>query len=488
MLKPTNLKRLFFGLCLFAIMLQQGLNAQIVIGTPNLGFSQACANENFNSFNATFIFSPETGLYVSNKFSVEMSDSEGDFTSPEVIYSSTPGSITTSPATVSFSIPETAAGENYKIRITSSAPVATSSSSVSFSAYYKPQDSPFSINNLVSTGAFCAGGSYVLSIDNPGTGNNDSPLLYPNLTFKWYKETSPTTFVFVAEGETLDVTTDGTYFARTDYGSCTSDSFSNRVTITEVTTGEANAAIISSLGNPYCPGQGTTTLNTFVGNSYQWFKDGNIIEGATSQMLQTNESGTFSVQVDLGDCSAFGSIELISELFESSIDVDEVVETLQGYPIEVNITDNAIAPEYAWYLDGVLISGATASTFEAEEFGDYTATVTQTAGCLATVEFNFTIQESLDFFPDVEKIPNIISPNGDGINDTWIIPLIYHTNNTNTEVLIMDNKGNVVLKTVSYQNNWPEVDLNLNSVNQVYYYVITTEDKKTKKGSITVLK
>ncbi|WP_340156227.1 gliding motility-associated C-terminal domain-containing protein, partial [uncultured Winogradskyella sp.] len=254
------------------------------------------------------------------------------------------------------------------------------------------------------------------------------------------------------------------------------------------TSGVANATIVSSLGNPYCPGQGTTTLSTFVGNSYQWFKDGNSIEGATSQMLQTNESGTFTVQVDLGDCSASGSIELVSESFESSIDVDDVVETLEGYPIEVTITDNAQAPEYSWYLDGVLIPGATAATFEAEEFGDYTATVSETTGCLVTVEYNFTVEESVNFFPDVEKIPNVISPNGDGINDTWIIPQIYHTNDANTEVLIMDNKGNVVLKTVSYQNNWPEVDLNLSSVNQVYYYVITTEDNKTKKGSITVVK
>jgi hypothetical protein len=27
-------------------------------------------------------------------------------------------------------------------------------------------------------------------IDNPGTGTNDSPLKYPSLTFKWFKEPS----------------------------------------------------------------------------------------------------------------------------------------------------------------------------------------------------------------------------------------------------------------------------------------------------------
>jgi len=52
----------------------------------------------------------------------------------------------------------------------------------------------------------------------------------------------------------------------------------------------------------------------------------------------------------------------------------------------------------------------------------------------------------------------------------------------------MTNQGKVVLQTNDYQNNWPENDLNLTSVNQVYYYIITTADNQTKKGSITVVK
>ncbi|MUU77038.1 T9SS type B sorting domain-containing protein [Winogradskyella endarachnes] len=485
---PTNIRRIILSFCLFAILTQTEFNAQIVIGTPNLGFSQACANEDFNTFSTTFIFSPETGLYPTNQFSIELSDSDGDFSNAEVIYTSSPGSVTVSPATLQFAIPETAAGENYKIRIKSSAPVATSSGSISFSAYYKPQDAPFTINNLVSTGAFCSGGSYLLSIDNPGTGNNDSPLLYPNLNFKWYRETSPTTSEFVADGNTLEVTSNGTYFVETDYGSCTSDSFSNRVTITEVVSGEANATIVSSLGNPYCPGEGTTTLSTMVGLSYQWYKDGVLIDGATSQMYNTNESGIFAVQVDLGDCSAYGTIDLVSELFDSSIDVAEEVDISEGDFIIVNITDNAQNPEYAWYLDGNLIPDATEPSFQVEEFGDYTATITENSGCSVTIEYYFTVVESLNLFPDIDNIPNVISPNGDGINDTWIIPQDYVQDSSNTEVVIMNNKGKIVLKTNAYQNNWPQNELNLNSVNQVYYYVITTEDNKTKKGSITVVK
>lgn len=487
--KTTPFKNLLFGLCLLTFSLSTRVNAQIVISTPNLGFSQACASASFNTYSATFNFSPVSGLDPSNQFIVEMSDADGSFASPVVLLTTNAGTVTSSPATLNFQIPTTTAGEAYRIRIKSTAPAATSAGSVSFAAYYKLQDSPFTINNLVPTAAFCAGGSYLLTIDNPGSGSNDSPLNYPSLTFNWFRETSPTTSVFVAEGETLEVTQGGTYFCETNYGTCTSNSYSNRVTITEVTSGQASASIASSLGNPFCPSQGATTLSTLSGNSYQWFKDGEAISGATEQMYQTSESGNYSVQVDLGSCQASGSIDLVSELFDASINVSENETMEVGETIIVIVTENANSPQFEWYLNGSLITGATAGSYEASQFGDYLVVVTETNGtiCSGSREFSFTISEPFDPFPNVEKIPNLISPNGDNINDTWVIPPKY-VSGTSTEVTIMTNQGKIVLKTNDYQNDWPQEQLELSSVNQVYYYVLTTQDNEVKKGSITIIK
>lgn len=476
--------KLFFGISFFLFIFLEKTNAQIVIGTPNLGFSQACANESFNTYNTTFVFSPEANLNGSNQFTVELSNANGDFTEPTVVFTSAPGAVTESPATLNFSLPTTTAGENYRIRIKSTSPAATSSNSVDFAAYYKVHDEPFTINNLVSTGAFCTGGSYLLSIDNPGTGSNDSPLNYPSLTFNWFKETGSTTAVFVAEGPTLTVSEEGTYFVETNYGTCTSDSFSNRVTISEVSSGNADAGISSSSGNPFCPSQGTTTLSTIGGNSYQWFQDGVAIPDATNQMYQTNESGTYAVQVDLGDCSASGSIELESELFDADINVSEFNIIGEGETLFVAVTTTANNTEFEWYLNGVLIAGATEDNFEVTEYGNYKIIITENSGCIGSREFLFEVRES---FPDVDKIPNVISPNGDGINDTWVIPTKY-VNGTNTEITIMANSGKIVLKTNDYLNNWPENDLGLSSINQVFYYIIKTVTNETKKGSITVLK
>lgn len=472
-------------LVFFVFFLTETISAQIVISKPSLGFSQACASTAFNTYNTTFTFSPDTALEGTNQFIIELSDNTGNFTNATVIYTSTQGAVTTSPATLSFSLPTTTAGEAYKIRIKSTAPAATSTGSNAFAAYYKIQDAPFTINNLISAGAYCAGGSYLLTIDNPGTGENDSPLKYPSLTFNWYKvnEAAPTTSVFVASGETLSVNTPGTYFVKTNYGTCTSESYSNRVTVSESTSG-GTSSISSSLGNPYCSSEGATTLSAINGNSYKWFKNDTEIQGATNQTYVTNEAGTYSVAVNLGNCTTTATINLENSGFTSSIDVPEFNTLGTGETLVATVTTDAVNPEFGWYFNETMIAGATGSSFEASETGNYKVVITQTDGCVASTEHSFSISEP---FPDVENIPNLISPNNDGINDTWVIPQEYVAG-TNTQVVILSSQGKVMLQTDNYQNNWPENQIDFNAVNPVYYYIITTATNKTKKGSITVVK
>jgi len=477
------MKKITFIFTLMLFTLTNTICAQIVISQPSLGYSQACASPSFNTYNVTFIFSPESNLSVSNQFIIELSDDTGDFTSGTTIYTSAQGAVTTSPATLSFSVPNTIAGEAYKIKIKSTAPVASSTGSVAFAAYYKIQDTPFSINNLISTAAYCSGGSYLLAIDDPGYEANDSPLQYPSLTFKWFKETSQTTSVFVDSGSSLEVSEPGTYFVETNYGTCTSDSFSNRVTISEATS-EITSSISSSLGNPYCSSQGTTTLSTINGNSFQWYKDGSEISGAINQMYETDEPGTYSVNIDLGECATSASLDLESNGFNSSIDVLDNNFMELGESLVATVTTDAINPEFKWYLNETIISGATSNSYEATQLGNYKVVIDQTSGCIASNEFLFSISEP---FPDVANIPNLISPNGDGINDTWVIPQEF-VNGNEAEVIIISSQGKVELQTTNYLNDWPQNELDFKDVNPVYYYIITTSNGKTYKGSITVVR
>ncbi len=480
----------FINIIVFALFFYtEKSNAQIVIGKPNLGFSQACARPSFNgspafnTFDVTFTFSPDSSLDSSNQFIIELSDAVGNFDTPTILYTSDAGAVTVSPAMLSFPLPETVSGEAFKIRIKSTSPIATSAESDGFAAYYKLQDSPFSINNLISTAVYCSGGSYLLTIDNPGVGENDSPLKYPSLTYKWFKETGATTSVFVANGSSLPITEAGTYFVETNYGTCTSNSYSNRVTVSEATS-ETSSSISSSLGNPFCSSEGATTLSTISGISYQWFKDGEAILDATSQMYETNEAGTYSVNIDLGDCTTSATIDLDNTGFTSSIDVEDINMIDEGDTLTATVTTDANNPEFEWYLNELLINGANGNSYIANKIGNYKVIVKQTTGCIASTEILFIINNP---FPDVANIPNLISPNGDNTNDTWVIPKQY-TAGTNTEVMLISSQGKVVFKTNDYQNNWPENQLGFKDINPVYYYIITTQDKKTLKGSITVVK
>ncbi|WP_233243983.1 gliding motility-associated C-terminal domain-containing protein [Tamlana fucoidanivorans] len=470
-------------ICIITLFFTSTSQGQLVISKPNLGFTQACASPSFNTYYVNFSFSPEDGLEASNQFIIELSDSDGSFANAEVIHTTGVAEFTTNPVSIPFSMPVTVSGESYKVRIKSTSPAATSTGSVDFAAYYKNQDSPFSINNLIETGSFCAGGSYILTIDNPGGPDNDSPLQYPSLTYNWYKETSSTLKEFVASGESLNVTESGTYFVETNYGSCTSNSYSNRVTITEASSG-VSSSINSSKGNPYCISEGGTTLSTINGEGYQWFKDGERIDGATNQTYETNESGVFSVSIDLGNCSTSASIDLDNTGFSSSLNVSEDNIIHEGETISVIVTTSATNPTFEWYLNNTVISGATTSAYTVSEPGSYKVKVSQTMGCIASSDLVFNVRTP---FPDVANIPNLISPNADGINDTWIIPQAY-VEGTNTSVTILSPKGEIVLKTTNYLNDWPQSQIEFSNVNPIYYYVIETSDGIIKRGSITIVK
>jgi gliding motility-associated-like protein len=487
------IKNYFYILLLF-FPLTNTLLAQMVIGKPTLGFSQACANSRFNDgeFGININFSVSPSLNPSNQFIVEISDALGNFSSTAVVlYTSAPGEIKNSGSTVKFGFPVTTSGEKYQVRVRSTIPVATGQKSGVFAAYYKPQDTQFTINNSIPTANYCAGGSYTLSIDPNGNGVNNSPLQFPSLTYNWFKDNGallPRTVLATASTSSYTVTQPGIYYVETNYGTCTSDSYSNRVEVLASTT-NASATITSSQGNPFCPSQGATTLSVGSGNSYQWFKDDVAITGATSQNYQAAVSGKYAVKIDFGSCQANATIQLQEFKIASSINVPNSNVIDANETLNVTATTDATSPTYQWYLENTAISGATSSNYIVTNRGNYKVVISQNGSCLINDEIPFSVSFATDLqpFPNVPNIPNLISPNGDFINDTWIIPQEY-VNGSNAQVIIISANGEIVLQTDNYLNDWPSTTINFKNINPVYYYIITTQDNKVIKGSITVIK
>jgi len=84
---------------------------------------------------------------------------------------------------------------------------------------------------------------------------------------------------------------------------------------------------------------------------------------------------------------------------------------------------------------------------------------------------------------------NILSPNNDGENETWVIENIeqYPEN----EVTVYDRAGRIVFQAVNYKNTWTGVSNNLPLNQDTYYYILKLKKADTvglKKGYLTIIR
>ncbi|MFH6992278.1 hypothetical protein [Flavobacterium sp. FlaQc-48] len=460
------------------------IHSQVII-PMTLPFERICADSDYNEFNVTFEVQnfPSSAAYV-----VELSDVTGDFAKPTATILLSTTDLSVNRKRLKFAVPYDLIGsEKYSLRIKETTTGIASPTFFSitgykaFSAYYKIHNSQFAINNLKPTATYCVGGNYVLSVDTP-TAENDSPLKYPSLKYNWYKNNGlllPETLVAADTQGTYTVTEPGIYYAKTNYGDCSSNSYSNQVTITE-STAAATTNITSSLGNPFCATDGATILSAESGTHYQWFKDKIRIDGATNQTYSTAVTGVYTVEVGFGSCHVTGSINLENQDFTAELDVpaNNTIDTQNGGTLAVSLTTNAADPSYKWYLDGAIIPDALTNSYLVQAAGTYKVSVTQTTACTATKELDFKVSDS-----SLKNIPNIISLSS--AFNSWDIPTAYK--NPETHIMIMSSQGEVMFNGTDYNPaKWEIKDFK--NVNPVYYYIITTADKQEKKGSITVIK
>lgn len=435
--------------------------------------------EFYSDFSVTSPFPPGT------TFTLQFSDEFGNFPTFPIVLNTTQPVFNGTTGSFSFFLPSGTSGTNYKLRVinSSNSSIATSSA---IPSYYIPFIKSFwLLNNQVTSVSICGGGSFNLFVDPTNTAADPSPLVYPGLKFRWVKDgvLIPAQF-----GSSLNVTQSGVYYAYLDYGVCNPISagrppYSSRDVTVNIVPGGSSFNIT---GNPIICPPTTNALSVTAGYTYQWFKDGVALLGEIAFNYNASQPGDYSVLVNQGTCSSTSNtFNVYAVGFSASIDVSllpnvNIIGT--GETKSITITSNAASPTYEWYLNNVLIPTATSATYNATQPGKYKAVVNQTVGCLIKKEFLFELKEGVN----PREIPNLISTNNDGKNDTWILPSEY--GNINTEVQIINASGQVVLQTTNYQNNWPLTEIDFKTVNPVYYYIITKDGSQVKKGSITIIK
>lgn len=130
---------------------------------------------------------------------------------------------------------------------------------------------------------------------------------------------------------------------------------------------------------------GTATLNANIslqsGETIAWYKDGNLIGGATNTTYTATEAGTYKAVVTGVDCTKEDIIIVSAEVFICSQPALGSNVELSGGAATLNANVTLASGEtIAWYKDGNLIGSATSTTYTATETGTYKAVVTGT-GC-----------------------------------------------------------------------------------------------------------
>ncbi len=463
------MKKLYTNLfCLLIVMFflnVTGTYAQ-TLNKPDPTFGGfVCADADFNTFNVDFTW--QTPLVASdNVFILELSDADGDFSNPTEL-TTVSDSNTTLEFTFVFSFPINTAGANYSVRVRSTNPVRTSPASDSFAAYYVNADEPLIINDFNDI-VLCGGSSAIINIDN-----------FPDeVAYIWYKDN---VVITGQTGPSLMVNQTGSYYVEVDYGEfCSTNTASNIIDVLDGDSGTSETVTITSSGNIDCEtGESATIVSDITNTDYEytWYRNGNPVNGETSSTIEVSQGGTYFLEIQVGDCPIFSNELVISggAAGEITIDPGEEITISTGESVIVTASGG---DSYEWFNSSdELISSTDSVTINTG--GIYTLTATSD-GC----EITRTITVTGAGVSDI--IPNVLTPNGDGINDTWVIPNEYL--NANTEVIIYGPTGEILHQVTAYANDWPQSALTYIVNNPVFYYRILEGSNVLEQGSITLIK
>ena len=379
----------------------------------------------------------------------------------------------------SLTVSETETG-SYFARVSLSGGPCSSTSIDSEPTTVVTPDSFEIVIDYASAYSACANNSIVLdvtainAIDSGGGVTDVTASLISGFTYQWKKDGSPVSGETSASISLTDIAENGNYEVDgsiTTYNA-TSNSLNVQLLVNETLTINSNSLVSCGPSEPIT----ISTTTDLSGQSFDWFKDGVNLNSADVALTVT-ETGTYQLILDRNGCPLPSNEIVISGLDPSLITLDpsETVVFPEGSSRTVTASGG---DSYTWYDSDNNVMSTSSSVAYTEE-GSYLLVAT-IGNCEVTRPLTV---EYLDTF----KIPNVITVNGDGINDSWIIPNSY-SNKPDVNVIIFNSAGKEVFNEFNYQNNWPETSMTFAKQNMVFFYKIKDANEVLKQGTITIIR
>jgi gliding motility-associated-like protein len=223
--------------------------------------------------------------------------------------------------------------------------------------------------------------------------------------------------------------------------------------------------------------------NLASADSYRWNTPTNVYTNTPT--VRATVSGDYVLTITKNDCTLKDTLSLvIAQINDINFAIDQMDAELFPdtlfiqFPVTFSFTAESEVPELIWdFNNGDKITGeARSETFHSP--GNYRIKL------LASNEHGCFSERSKEIFLTTPFFPNVITPNGDGKNESFYIK---GANEQKTSVMIFNRWGEKIYENLAYDNNWSAEGLTAG----VYYYKANMHVLNTKianQGWLHVLK
>ncbi|MEX2589053.1 MAG: gliding motility-associated C-terminal domain-containing protein, partial [Chitinophagales bacterium] len=314
-------------------------------------------------------------------------------------------------------------------------------------------------------------------MDDNGAISIDASTDDPPLTYAWAHDTSLT-------GNTATQLFAGTYpVTISDASTC--DTVLN-IQVNDINSPDFLGAEVKDV---YCGNDDGRIALNFIGGTqpftYNWSHDSGL-NAATADSLTT---GQYTVSlVDANGCDT--TLEFtINEIDAPEIDLEpESPQTIfegDEVQLEVIVLNDREDLNLGWFPEGTSLDcydcfNPVASPERSENY--FVIATDIETGCIDTASIVINVKDDVNIF-----IPNGITPNADGVNDTWVIrDLEFFPDN---EVIILNRWGDEVFQAKPYNNDWDGTYNGKELPAATYYYFIRLNNiDEVVSGNVTIIK
>jgi gliding motility-associated-like protein len=206
--------------------------------------------------------------------------------------------------------------------------------------------------------------------------------------------------------------------------------------------------------------------------TYVWTKDNATLPTQTTDFLDINEAGTYTVRVtNLSGCDRVRTIKVTASDI-AHIQSITVVDLANINTVTVNNTGQG---KYEYSLDEPFGPFQSSNFFDNVSAGIHQVYINDINGC-------GTVSKTIA----VLGVPRFFTPNGDGYNDYWNLKGVNASFNSNSTILIFDRYGKLLKQFAAKSQGWDGTFNGSQLPSDDYWYTIKLEDGRALNGHFSL--